>query len=143
MVVEAQRVAAFVFDTLKADAGVGGFNTLLSGRLYRDQVPAAATLPAATVTLVSSTDSNTLGGDRVFGVVLVDVRVVGAGSSYGPINPAADRADAVLQNARGMSGGVQVVELRRDQTQAFVESESGTSYTHLIQTFRTEAHQQA
>jgi hypothetical protein len=140
--VEAQDVAAFVFDTLKADAGAGGFNTLLGGRLYRDQVPQSATLPAATVTVVSATDSNTLGGDRVFGVVLVDVRVVAAGASYGAINAAADRADAVLQNRTGTSGGVQVVEIRRDQTQMFLESESGQTYAHVIQTFRSEAHQQ-
>lgn len=140
MAIEAQRVAAFVFDTLKADAGVGGFNTLVGGRLYRDQVPQAATLPAATVSIVSGTDSNTLGGIRAFDVVLVDVRVVGAGASYGPINPAADRADAVLQNTRGTSGGVQVVEIRRDQVQVFLETESGTTFSHIIQTFRSEAY---
>jgi len=140
MVVEAQKVAAFVFDSLKADAT---FNAAVGGRLYRDQVPQAAALPAATVTVVSSTDSNTLGGDRAFGVVLVDVRVVGAGSSYGPINAAADAADAVLQNRTGSSGGVQVVELRRDQTQVYLESESGQTFAHIIQTWRSEAHQQA
>ena len=140
MPVEAQRVAAFVFDTLKADAGVGGVNTLLSGRIYRDQVPAAAALPAATVGVVASTDSGTLGAVRVLDVVLVDVRVVGSGASYAPINPAADRIDAVLQNRTGTSGGVQVVELRRDQTQLFIENEAGTQYTHIVQTFRTEAH---
>lgn len=137
MAVEAQKVAAFVFDTLAADAP---FSAAIGGRLYRDQVPAAAALPAATVTVAASTDFGTLGGIRAFDVVLVDVRVVGAGASYGPINAAADRADAVLQNRSGSSGGVAVVELRRDQTQAFLESESGTTYAHLIQTFRTEAY---
>jgi hypothetical protein len=138
--VEAQKVVAFVFDALLADTGVGGVSTLLGGRIYRDQVPQSAALPAATVTLVASTDSSTLGGNRVLDIVLVDVRCVAAGSSYGPISAAADRVDSVLQNSRGVNSGVVVVELRRDQTQAFVENEAGTQYAHLIQTFRTEAY---
>lgn len=135
--IEAQKVAAFVFDTLKADSQLA---SMLGGRVYRDQVPQAATLPAATVTLVSSTSSNTLGADRALDVVLVDVRVVGTGASYGPINPAADRVDAVLQNRRGASGGVWVVELRRDQVQTFLETESGAQFAHIIATYRTEAY---
>jgi len=139
-VIEGQRVASFVWSALTADAGAGGVNTLLSGRIYRDIVPQAAALPAATVTLVSSTDSNTMPGNRAFGNVLVDVRVVGSGASYSPLNPIADRIDAVLQNKGGVNGGVVVVELRREQTQAFIETESGASFAHLIQTFRSEAY---
>jgi hypothetical protein len=138
MAVEAQKVAAFVFDTLKADSA---FNTAVGGRLYRDQVPQSASLPAATVNVVASTDSGTLSGVRAFGVVLVDVRVIGSGASYGPINPAADRADAVLQRSSGVSGNVQIVSVRREQTQLYVENESGASFTHIVQTFRTEAHE--
>lgn len=145
--IEGSRVAAFVWSALVADSGAGGVNTLLGGtpstpgRIYRDQVPQAAALPAATVTLVSATDANTLGGDRVFGAVLVDVRVVGSGASYGTITPIADRADLVLQNRRGTSGGVQIVELRREQVQSFVENEAGTAFTHILSTYRTECYQ--
>ena len=138
MGVEAQKVAAFVFDTLMADTGAGGVAALLNSRIYRDQVPAAAALPAATVGVVASTDYGTLSAVRVLDVVLVDVRVVGAGASYGPINPAADRIDAVLQNRTGQSGGVWIVELRRDQTQIFLENEAGAQFSHIIQTWRTE-----
>jgi hypothetical protein len=138
--VEAQKVAAFVFDALMADPTL---TQLLGSRIYRDQVPQSATLPAATVSVVASTASNTLGALRAFDVVLVDVRVVASGASYGPINTAADRVDAVLQNRSGLKSGVQVVELRRDQVQAYLEAESGVQYAHLIQTYRTEAHQSA
>lgn len=134
--IEAQRVAALVFDALKADAALG---TMLGGRVYRDQVPAAAALPAATVTVVSSVDSVTLGGARVFDMVLIDVRVVTSGSSYAPINPAADRVDAVLQGLGGVDAGVDVPKLRRDQVQAFLETEAGVQHVHLIQTYRSEA----
>jgi hypothetical protein len=135
--VEAQKVAAFVFDTLKADAQL---TTMLGGRIYRDRVPAAATLPAATVGVVAATDYGTLGAVRVVSTVLVDVRVVAAGSSYGPINAAADRVDAVLQNRGGTSGGVDVVELRRDQAQLYQEDEAGQVFSHIVQTYRTESY---
>ena len=135
--VEAQKVAAFVFDALKADPAL---STMLGGRVYRDRVPAAATLPAATVGVVAATDFGTLGAVRVVSMVLVDVRVVTSGSSYGPINGAADRVDAVLQNRRGTSGGVEVVELRRDQAQLYQEDEAGASFVHIVQTYRTEAY---
>jgi hypothetical protein len=138
--VEAQRVAALVFDALKADSGPGGVSTLLGSRIYRDQVPAASALPAATVGVVSSVDTSTLGGVRVFDVVLIDVRVVTSGASYGPINPAADRVDAVVQGLGGPKNGAEVVKLRRDQVQAYLETEGGSQHVHLIQTYRTEAY---
>lgn len=136
--IEGQRVASFVFDTLAADTGVGGVSTLVGARIYRDRVPQGQTLPAITVTLVSDVDTNTLGGRRVFGVVLVDVRVVAAGLEYP--NTIADRVDAVLQNVSGVKSTVTVVELRRDGVQAFIEDDAGKSYAHLIQTYRSEAY---
>lgn len=137
--IEAQRVVSYVVSTLQADSGTGGVATLLGGRVYRDRVPAAAILPAATVTLVSGTDASTLGGERVIQTVLVDVRVVCEGSSYGPINPTADRVDAVLQERSAASNGVDVVKLRRDQVQAYLEDDAGKVYAHLIQTYRSES----
>lgn len=139
--IEGHRVAKFVMDTLTADAGIGGVNTLVGGRIRRDRLGQAMALPGITVTLISDVDESTLSGRRVFGVNLVDVRVVGDGNGdYGPLLPIADRVDAVLQEARGLKDGVTVVKLRRDSVQEFVEDDSGKPYTHVIQTFRTEAH---
>lgn len=138
MALEGQQVAGWVYDQLVADAGAGGVNTLLGGRIYRDRVPQAAALPAATVTLVSHVDENTAGGSRVFAVTLVDVRVVADGTAYQ--NTVAARVDAVLQNAAGTRNSVRVVELRRDGVQAFVEDDAGKSYAHVIQTYRSEAY---
>ena len=138
MVVEAQRVAAFVFDALVADAT---FSAAVGGRIYRDQVPQAATLPAAIVgPIVSSVSLSTVGGLRVWDDVSVDVHLVAAGGSYAPINAAADRADAVLQNRSGTSGGVVIVELVRTAPQLFVENEGGAVFAHIVQTYQTEAH---
>ena len=136
--IEGQRVASLVFDLLKADTGAGGVNTLTSGRIYRDRVPQTALLPAVTVTLVSGTDTNTVGGRRVFQMALVDVRVVSDGVSYA--NAIADRVDTVIQNAAGTKEAVSVVELRRDQVTAFVENDAGKLYSHLVSTYRTEAY---
>lgn len=140
MALEGQDVVTKVYDLLAADTGAGGVSTLLGGRIYRDLVPQAAALPAATVTLVSHTDLNTMGGVRVLGNVLVDVRIVGAGSSYAAINPIARRADTVLQSAGGASFGSVVVELRRTATQQFIENDSGALFAHVIQTYRSEAY---
>lgn len=136
--IEGQRVASLVWDLLTADTGGSGVNTLVSGRIYRDRVPQAATLPAITVTLVSGTDTNTLGGRRVFQTALVDVRVVADGTVYP--NAIADRVDAVLQGVGGVKSGVTVVELRRDNVQAYIEDDAGKSYAHLIQTYRSESY---
>jgi hypothetical protein len=135
-VIEAQRVAALVFDALKADPTL---SQMLGARIYRDQVPAAAALPAATVAVVDSTDTVTLGGDRVFDTVVIDVRVMANGASYGPINPAADRVDALVQGLAGTNGGVSVAKLRRDQPRLFIENEAGIQTSHILQTYRSEA----
>ena len=138
MALEGQQVAGWVYDTLKADAGAGGVNTLVGGRIYRDRVPQTVPLPAVTVTLVSHVDTNTMGGRRVVAGTLVDVRVVADGTDYE--NAVAARVDTVLQNAAGARNGVAIVELVRDGVQAFVEDDAGKPYAHVIQTYRSPAY---
>ena len=136
--IEGHRVARFVMDTLTADTGAGGVNTLVSGRIRRDRLGQTMVLPGITVTLVSDTDLNTMGGRRVAGSALVDVRVVGDGNGdYGALLPIADRVDTVLQNALGLKDGVNVVKLVRTGHQEFVEDDAGKPYTHVIQTYGT------
>lgn len=136
--IEGQRVASLVFDLLKADTGGSGVNTLVSGRIYRDIVPQSAVLPAVTVALVSATDTNTLGARRVFVNTLVDVRVVGEGALYQ--TAIVDRIDAVLQNAGGLKDTVNVVELRREQVTAFMETDAGKLYSHIVSSYRSEGY---
>jgi Protein of unknown function (DUF3168) len=136
-VIEGQRAVAVVFGALAADAP---FWAAIGGRLFRDQVPSGAALPAAIVTLVSSVDSRTLDGRRVLDTVTIDVHLVADGSSYGPIDPAADLADGVVDGLRDVVDGVLAVRFRRDAVTAFLENESGATYAHLIQTYRSEAY---
>lgn len=138
--IEAQRVARYVYAALSGDTGAGGVSTLVSGRIYRDVIPQGAALPALTITVASSVDVLTLEGTRVFASVLVDVRVTGEGADYGALNTVADRADAVLQGAGGLQVDAQVVKLRREAVQAFVEEDSGKLYSHIVATYRSEAH---
>lgn len=140
MALEGQGVAAFVWTTLMADAGPGGVSTLLGGRIYRDQIPQSATLPAAFVFCVSGTPAETLGGVRVVARVLIDVHLVAAGTSYGPINPAAARVDALLQERSGVHDGVVVVKIGRLQELPYPENEAGVGYRHLNLPFKTLAY---
>jgi hypothetical protein len=136
-VIEGRRVARFIFATLKADTGAGGFNTLLGGRVYSRRVPQSAALPAAVVTLVSAPSTNTMGGLRVFKNTLVDVHLICEGADIAPLVPAADRADAILQGARGIQDGAAIVKLVLDDEREYDEDDAGKVYTHQIQTYRT------
>lgn len=146
MALDGLDVCAFVWSRLVADSGAGGVNALLGGtpttpgRIYRDRVPQAAALPAATVGLVAAPETNTLGGVRVMSTVDVDVRVVGVGVAYGPLTPIAARADVVLQGAGGAAGATYAYKLTRIDLRAYVEDDAGTAYTHVLATYRTESH---
>ena len=146
MALEGHDVCSLVWSLLVADSGAGGVNTLLGGtpttpgRIYQDQVPQAAALPAATVGLVAAPDTNTLGGVHVESIVDVDVRVVASGSSYSPITAIARRVNLVLAGAAGTSGESYAYKLRRIDFRRLPEDEAGVSYRHLVSTFRTEAH---
>lgn len=137
---EGRRVARFVYATLAADTGAGGVSTLLGGRIYSRRVPQAATLPAAIVQLVSAVPRNTLNGSRVFKETLVDVHFICAGADITPLVPVADRADAILQGARGIQDGATVVKLVQDDEREYDEDDAGKAYTHQILTYRTEAY---
>ncbi len=137
---EGLAVASFVWNTLNNDAGAGGVNTLLGGRIYVGRVPQAAALPAALITMVASTATNTMGGRRVVERTVVDVHLIADGIDYAALNTVAKRVDTVLQNAAGSNAGVQAVELVKEQTTAYSEDDAGKSYVHVVQTFATPSY---
>lgn len=140
MALEGHDVCTLVWNRLTADSGAGGVNTLLGGRIYQDQIPQAAALPAATVGLVAAPDSNTLGGVHVSATVDVDVRVVASGTSYGPIVAIARRVNVVLAEFTGTAGESYSCRLHRIDFRRLPEDDAGVSYRHLISTWRTVAH---
>jgi len=146
MALEGHDVCALVWDLLVADSGAGGGNTLLGGtpttpgRIYQDQVPQAASLPAATVVLVAAPDTLTLDGTHVLSSVQVDVRVIGSGTSYSTIVPIARRVDVVLAGAAGTAGETYSYRLGRIDLRRSPADDGGVSYRQIIATYQTSAH---
>lgn len=132
-------VARFVRALLVADAGGGGVNTLVGGRIFRGRKPQGQALPAVVVTVVTQPDHNTMTGTHVYQDVQVDVTVRCEGEDYAPIVPIAARIFTVLQEASGLQDGVTIVRLRRVDTQELMPVTAGKSYSQLVQTFLTEA----
>lgn len=137
--IEGAMVARFIRAALVADAGAGGVNTLVGGRIFRSRVPQAKDLPAVTIHVISQPDHNTATGRHVYQDVQVDVAVRGDGEDYGPILPVAERIFAVLQGLSGVQDGVSVVKLRRVNSAELMNTVQGHTFAHLIQTFLTEA----
>jgi hypothetical protein len=146
MPLEGLAVRQQVWSWLVADSGPGGVNALLGGtptvpgRIYQDQVPQAAQLPAATVGLVAAPDTLTLDGTHVLSSVQVDVRVIGAGTSYSAIAPIARRVNVVLDGAAGMANETYAYKLGRIDVRRGPADDGGVSYRQLISTWQTEAH---
>lgn len=136
---EGQTVARFIYDLLTADAGVGGVNTLVSGQVHRGRVPEGIPLPAVTVAVVDGTDFNAHDGEHIAQDVQIDVTVRGDGETFDEIEPIASRIFVVLQLAEGVKDGVYVVRLRRTDTTEFQTGTRGKPYSHIVQTFFTEA----
>lgn len=137
--IEAELVARFAWSLLAADNGVGGVDTLVGGRIYRDRVEQGAALPAVTISIVSAPDFLTANGDHVKQDVQIDVAVRGEGEHYDEVYPIAARVFTVLQGASGVSSGVYLPKLRRVDSTQFTNSTAGASFVHIIQTFFTEA----
>jgi hypothetical protein len=138
---EGQAVAAFVRDTLVADTGAGGVNTLLGGRIYRDQVPQPAILPALIIDAVRWVPLNTMSGTRVAAACYLSVHLIADGTDYAAINTVAARANVVVHGSSGSNGGVTIVKLENIEPDlAYPEDEAGRAYRHLVLSYRTPAY---
>jgi hypothetical protein len=138
-VIESLMVARFIRALLVADAGIGGVNTLVGGRIYRGRKPQGQPLPAVTIVVATDPDHNTMNGTHVYQDVQVDVTVRCEGEDYGPIEPISRRIFTVLQGASGLQDGVTIVKLRRVDSQELIPVTKGKAYAQLVQTFLTEA----
>lgn len=138
---EGQAVASLVYAALAADTGAGGVSTLLGGRIYRDQVPQLAALPALVVGGVRWQPLNTRAGVRVAVMAHLDLHLIADGIDYAAINAAAQRADVVIQGLAGTNGGVNAVKLVNvGPNVAYPETDAGKTYSHLVQTYQSPAY---
>jgi hypothetical protein len=94
-------IETWIAGTLIADAGTGGVNTLVAGRIYTDEAPPGSYYPLVLISAQSSAlDIVTFGPTRKAVNALYWVRVVGKGASKAALVTIADRIEVILQGAR-------------------------------------------
>lgn len=128
---ELTRVDAWLQTTLTGDATLA---TLVDGRVFADIAPQGTPGPFIVHQFQGGADNIGNGGNRVLvnGVWLV--RVVAQTDSYLPLQPIADRIDAVLH--RGAGGAV--LTCTSEQPYRLTESAEGASWRHLGRLFRIQ-----
>lgn len=143
MVLVSPRVAIFIYSALTGDASVGGVNTLVSGRIYRDMMPQSVdAYPAIVIQHTSATPVTANGTARILSSDLWLVKVIGQGESQTPITAIGDRIDTVLQGFSGAVGatGVYVPPLNLESSLAYSEIEGTKRWTYLDLVYRAFPH---
>jgi hypothetical protein len=105
----------WIFGLLHADAGGGGVDTLVAGRIYADEAPAGSVYPFVLISSQSNpSDVVSIGPHRVMVDCLYFVRVVGKGASKKALQTIYDRVDVLLQAAGGLTASVRVLMVNRE-----------------------------
>jgi hypothetical protein len=107
----------FYYDTLHADTGVGGVDTLVSGRIYTDEAPAGVTVTYPFVLISAQADPVDVvanGPHLIMVNTLYWIRVVGKGASKKALEPIYDRIHALLQAAGGVTASIRVLMVLRE-----------------------------
>jgi hypothetical protein len=94
--VENTKVERLIYTLLTSDAGAGGINTLLNGRIYAYTAPQKATYPVCIYEFRSGSDVQGIGTNRTLARVRYAVRVISKGAPGDREVEAADRIDEVL-----------------------------------------------
>ncbi|HXF08991.1 MAG TPA: DUF3168 domain-containing protein [Candidatus Acidoferrales bacterium] len=126
--IESVRVDQWLYGLLSGDATLNG---LVNGRIYGYLAPQDAALPFVLYSHQSGVDVRGVGPTRIMVGFIYQVKAVGQGPSFAPLQPIADRIDTLLQGASGSVVDGLVLACVRESTVAFVEVESGVQYRHL------------
>jgi hypothetical protein len=78
--VENTKVERLIYTLLTSDAGAGGINTLLNGRIYAYTAPQKATYPVCIYEFRSGSDVQGIGTNRTLARVRYAVRVISKGA---------------------------------------------------------------
>lgn len=143
--IAADRAVDLCFQRLSGDSTL---SALVGARISREPiVPSATNLPRfpyLTLGIQANTPLMTLEGTRVWENTVIRVSVwadtKGSGQGWSMIRQIADRTDTLLQDYRGVTGGVTVVKYRLIGSEDMVDEEVDGTYLHRVLLYRTEAH---
>jgi len=125
---ETVRVEQWLYRVLSQDMTLGD---MVGGRIYAYVAPQDAPFPFILISHQAGHDVRGVGPARVMVSLVYQVKVVGQGGSFAPLQPIADRIDALLQGASGAVVDGQVLMCVREQPVAYVEVDDGVQYRHL------------
>jgi hypothetical protein len=135
-VAETARTRSWVYQLLTGDATLA---PLVGTRVYNGIAPAGATFPYVVMQLLSGgNDLMGVGPTRIWADMLWLIKAVTKGSSTGPLEPIANRIDALLHAASGtVSGGVVHICVR-ERPFELPTVENGVSYVQLGAEYRVK-----
>lgn len=137
MVAEWSRVNSWMWGVLSGDATL---TAAVGGRIYADEAPQGAASPMVIFAYLGGTTRiRTLGGRHLL-TALYLVRAIDQGSSYEPIEPLADRIDALLSlSGQGtVERDVLITACRIDQPHQRKDSSEGVPVVYLGGFYRVD-----
>ena len=133
---ETTRIERWLYDVLSRDPVL---SSAVSGRVYAYLAPPEAETPFVVFAFQSGTDTAGIGMARLFVSALYQVKVVGTGWSWTPLQPIADRIDDLLHASSGTTLDGYVLGCMREQPVSYVEVSDGKVYRHLGGLYRIYA----
>ncbi len=128
--IETVRIEQWLYALLSGDSLL---STLVGGRIYSYVAPQGAPPPWPLVvySYQGGYDVRGVGPARIMVSAVYQIKAIGQGQSFAPLQPVADRLDALLQGASGSVLDGQVLMCVREQPVAYVEISAGVPYRHL------------
>lgn len=138
--IETFRAEQWLYSLLSGDAGAGGVNTLVGGRIYAYVAPSGAAFPLVVYSRQAGHDVMGVGTVRIMASELYQVKVIGKGAtvSFGAIKAVADRIDSLLQGASGSVVDGLILSCVREQAISYVENSGSDIYSHLGGLYRIQ-----
>jgi hypothetical protein len=133
---EALWVDRWLYGLLTGDSTLVG---LVDGRVYGYLDQRDGALPYVVYSFQGGYDVRGNGPTRFMTSLLYQVKAVGAGASFQPLQAIADRLDELLQGASGTVSGGRVLVCVREQPINFPEVHNGVIYLHVGGLWRIHA----
>jgi hypothetical protein len=118
----------WLYTVLSGDTALAA---VVGTRIYAYIAPEGAAMPYVVYQNQAGRDVRGVGPLRIMANLLYVVKVIGATNSFGTLEVAANRIDAVLQAASGTNVRGTVIACVREQPFALVESLESGQYRHL------------